>query len=57
MTAVVLSAAAFAQDPGAAGGGGGNVVSSGRGWMFDAVIVAALFALALFVICRSSRRN
>ncbi len=37
--------------------GGGAVRSSSRGWVVDALIVAALFGLALFVICRSSHRN
>lgn len=49
------SAALVAQPPQEAAGS--NVVTTGRPWMLDAVIVGALFAMALFVICRSSRRN
>jgi len=37
--------------------GGGAERSSSRGWIVEALIVAALFGLALFVICRSSHRN
>ncbi len=37
--------------------GGGGTRSSSRGWIVEALIVAALCGLALFVICRSSHRN
>jgi hypothetical protein len=33
------------------------VVTISRSWYLEAVIVAAMFGLALFVVCRSSRRN
>lgn len=33
------------------------VVTISRSWYFEAAIVAVMFGLALFVVCRSSRRN
>jgi hypothetical protein len=38
---------------------GGAVVTpvASRSWILEAVITGAMFALALVVICRSSRRN
>lgn len=37
-------------------GGGVRVESSGRSFTFEAVVVAAFLGLALFSVCRSSRR-
>ena len=36
--------------------GGVRVESSGRSFTFEAVVVAAFLGLALFSVCRSSRR-
>jgi len=33
------------------------VVTISRSWYFEAAIVASVCGLALFVVCRSSRRN
>ncbi|MBX3439318.1 MAG: hypothetical protein KF861_17645 [Planctomycetaceae bacterium] len=54
-----VAAMAVAQPPGGDAGAGEGVtfVTSTRSWIFDGLIVGALFALALVVICRSSRRN
>ncbi|MCA9074982.1 MAG: hypothetical protein KDA93_08120 [Planctomycetaceae bacterium] len=35
----------------------GPTISSGRTWYFEGLIVIVMFGLALFVVCRSSRRN
>jgi hypothetical protein len=51
---ILGDAALLAQDE---GGAGTTVVTPSRGWIVEAFIVGIVFALALFVICRSSRRN
>lgn len=43
----------FAQAP----PGGAVIVESGRSFILEGVVVAALFCLALFAVCRSSRRS
>lgn len=52
---LLLSAASvFAQPPPPPAA---PVVTVSRSWYFEAVIVAGMCGLALFVVCRSSRRN
>lgn len=55
-TALSLSwtARLWAQDAEASGG---TIVPATRSWIIEAVIVGALVALALYVVCRASRRQ
>jgi hypothetical protein len=36
--------------------GGAKIVTTSRSYVFDIVIIAAVFSLALFTICKSSNR-
>jgi hypothetical protein len=49
---LIRTASVFAQAPPPQ-----PAVTVSRSWYLEAAIVAAMFGLALFVVCRSSRRN
>jgi hypothetical protein len=38
-------------------GSGGTIVPASRSWIIEAVIVGAMVALALYAVCRASRRQ
>lgn len=54
VAALLLSSAAIAQPPPPPAA---PVVTVSRSWYFEAAIVVVMVGLALYVVCRSSRRN
>ena len=52
-----LPASLFAQQPAAPGSSTTTVVTPSRPLYFEAAIVIVMVGLALFAVCRSSRRN
>ncbi|MCA9109976.1 MAG: hypothetical protein KDA52_08525 [Planctomycetaceae bacterium] len=35
----------------------GPAITSGRSWYFEVLVVLVMFSVALYAVCRSSRRN